>query len=51
MKIDRETLANLPENDILSDVMRVEGEEKSDENEDVDIDTGPVHFEDEVVAK
>ena len=47
VKIDRETLSNLPENDILSDVIRVEGEEKSDDNEDVDIDTGPVHFEDD----
>lgn len=34
VKIDRETLSNLPENDILSDVIRVEGEEKSDDNED-----------------
>jgi len=27
--------------------MRVEGEEKSGENEDADIHTGPVHFEDD----
>ena len=47
VKIDRETLSNLPENDILSDVIRVEGEVKSDDNEDVDIDTRPVHFEDD----
>ena len=46
VKIDKQTLADLPEHGILSDVTRVECGENAGENEDVDIDTGPVNFED-----
>ena len=45
--IDKQTLANLPEHGILSDVTRVECGDSTVENEDVDIDTGPVNFEDD----
>lgn len=47
MKIDNQTLANLPEHGILSDVTRVECEENADENDDISIDTGPVNVEDD----
>ena len=46
VKIDKQTLADLPEHGILSDVTRVECGENARENEDVDIDTGPENFED-----
>ena len=47
VKIDRQTLANLPEHGVLSDVTRVECGDSTIENEDVGIDTGPVNFEDD----
>ena len=47
VKIDRQTLANLPEHGVLSDVTRVECGDSRIENEDVGIDTGPVNFEDD----
>lgn len=47
VKIEKQTLANLPENGILSDVARVECETNADENEDLGIDSGPVNFEDD----
>lgn len=47
VKIDNQTLSNLPEHGILSDVTRVECEETADENDDISIDTGPVNVEDD----
>ena len=47
VKIERQTLANLPEHGVLSDVTRVECGDSTIENEDVGIDTGPVNFEDD----
>ena len=43
MKIDNQTLVNLPEHGILSYVTKVECEVNADENEDIGIDTGPVN--------
>ena len=47
VKINRQTLANLPEHGVLSDVTRVECRDSTIENENVEIDTGPVNFEDD----
>ena len=47
VRIDNQTLANLPEHGILSDVTRVECGDSTVENDDVGIDTGPVNFEDD----
>ena len=48
VKIDRQTLANLPEHGVLSDVTRVECGDSTIENEDVGIDTGPVEDDEKV---
>ena len=44
-KIDKQTLTDLPEHGILSDVTRVACGESVCESNDVRIDTGPVDFE------
>lgn len=45
VRIDKQTLANLPEHGILSDVTQVECGDSTVESDDVGIDTGPVNFE------
>ena len=47
VKIDKQTLANLPKHGILSDVTKVERGENADENKHVGIATGPVDVEDD----
>lgn len=47
VRIDKQTLANLPEHGILSDVTQVECGDSTVESDDVGIDTGPVNFEDD----
>lgn len=47
VRIDKQTLVNLPEHGILSDVTWVECGDSTVENDDVGIDTGPVNFEDD----
>ena len=47
VRIDKQTLANLPQHGILSDVTRVQCGDTTVENDDVAIDTGPVNFEDD----
>ena len=47
VRIDKQTLANLPERGILSGVTRAECGVSAVENDNVGIDTGPVNFEDD----